>query len=164
MVVLILIVLAVIAVAGMGAFAVALSRNGARRFAEQNEILPGVASTAPAEWAGSHSPEAKMHRRLGQAVKAMRAQGALHTEDVTHLELRVELEQHALACDRRLIAAAALPVGHREQALAQLEVSVSAIESATGDLATRLSQTGTSSDIMGLEDLTARIKGMTAEG
>ncbi len=34
----------------------------------QGQIVPGAASTAPASWAGAHTPEAKLHRRLGDAV------------------------------------------------------------------------------------------------
>lgn len=162
----------VVGVAGAAAFAVALARKGQQRYAEQGDVMPNSArgtmaaeaAQAPPEWSGSHSPEARLHRRLVQAVKALQAQGDMVEEGVQHLELRVELEQHALAVDHRLITVAALPPGAREQALAQVEVSVSAVETATVDLATRIGQTEASSQVMGLEDLSARIKGMTAEG
>ncbi len=162
---LLIVLLGVLLVGGGIAFAVALARRSADRYAEQNEVLPGVSSRAPAAWAGAHSPEALLHRRIGEAVRGLRAQSELGHEDVGQLELRVELEQHALAVDERLVAAAAMAPGpHRQRALAELEVSVVAIEQAAGDLARSIGRAGASSDVMGLEDLAARIKGLTAEG
>jgi hypothetical protein len=161
---LLLVLLLVVAVAGGVAFAVALARRGREDFEEQNELLPGVDSGAPASWAGAHSHEAKLHRRLIAAMQALRSQTATDLEDLTALELRVELEQHALAVDQRLVRAAALPVGHREQVIAEVEVSVVAVEQAATDLARSAGEASTSADVRGLEDLSARIKGMTAEG
>ncbi len=153
--------------AGIGAAvwaAVRWARGHEQTYDAQNEILPGVPSRAPKAWGGAHSPEALLHRRLVAAVHALRVQSDIGAERIEAMDLRVELEQHALAVDDRLIAASALPQGHREQAIAEVEVSVVAIEGAAADLARGLAQTGTSSDVRGLEDLSARIKGMTAEG
>lgn len=161
----VLLIVALLAVlAGGVAFAVALARKGQERYARQNELVPGQAGDAPAEWAGSHAPEATLHRRLVAVMEDLRTVGRDHDEDVTGLELRVELEQHALAVDRRLIKAAVLPEDARGPELARLEVSVATIEDAAGDLSRRLAQDGASSEAMGLEDLSARIRQMTAEG
>ena len=158
-----LLLLCIAVVAGGVAFGLALARRGREGYAAQGEIIPGVPSEAPAEWAGAHSREAKLHRRLGDAVRALRAQERLE-EDVAALELRVELEQHALAVDRRLIAAAALPASQRDRALAEVEVSVAAVEEAAADLARSTATRDASADVMGLEDLRGRIEGMRGTG
>ena len=62
--------LLVAAVAAIVGFGVALTVRSRKDFAEQNEVVPGVASPAPASWAGAHTPEAKLHRRLKEAVAA----------------------------------------------------------------------------------------------
>jgi hypothetical protein len=159
--VVLLMVLALALAVGGVAFAVALARSGTRDHAEQLELLPGVDTGAPAAWAGAHTPEARMHRRLGQALRALRAQVSFGREDVMALDLRVELEQHAIATDQRLIAAAQLPPGARERALAELEVSVTAIEAAATELALAASADRTASDVRDLEDLSARIRQLT---
>lgn len=161
----VLFVLAVLAlIAGGVAFAVALAKKGQDRYDAQNALVPGMASDAPAEWAGSHSDEAKLHRRLIAVMQDLHAMSRVGEEDVAGLELRVELEQHALAVDRRLVRVASMPAAARGPELAEIEVSVAAIEEAAEDLSRRIAQDGASADVMGLEDLSARIKGMTAEG
>lgn len=151
-------------IAGGVAFAVALAKKGQDRYDAQNQLAPGGGTDAPAEWAGSHSEEANLHRRLIGVMQDLDAMSRVGEEDVTGLELRVELEQHALAVDRRLVRIAAMPAAARGPELAQTEVSVVAIEQAAEDLSRRIAQTGVASDVRGLEDLSARIKGMTAEG
>ncbi len=105
-----------------------VARSGRRKFAEGNEVVPGTATRAPAEWAGAHSPEARLHRRLRDAVAALRANPAM--EDAWMLEARVSLEQHALAVDERLVAVAALPKGVREEPMAAVAAAVEAVEAA----------------------------------
>src|SRR5688500_396681 len=120
MAVVVLIVL-VIAAAIAGAVAYGAVRNK-RAFAAQNEIMPGTPSRAPAAWAGAHSPEALLHRRLGGVVKAARAQlsgPGSGLEDVI-----AAIGRGAQDVDDRLIAAAALPAQHRTAAIAGLEPSV----------------------------------------
>jgi hypothetical protein len=114
-----------------GAGAVVISTR--RRFAAANQIVPGTATRAPAAWAGAHTPEARLHRRLRDAVAALRANPAL--EDAWALESRVSLEQHALAVDERLVAVAALPAGVRAAPLAGVAAAVDALEGAVASLA-----------------------------
>lgn len=130
-----LVVALLVVVAGVAGFGVALARSGRKQYAEQGQIVPGVASEAPAEWAGAHTPEAKLHRRLGAAIKSLHALAGSPGESVRLLELRVELEQQALDVDRRLIAAAAVPGAGRGPALAKVEEAVVAVEKAAGELA-----------------------------
>lgn len=127
--VIIAVLLVALAGAGVGAIAMRQKRN----FATANEIVPGRATSAPAAWAGAHSPEAKLHRRLGEAVAALRANPTL--SDGAFMESRASIENAAQMIDERLIAAAALPRGHREAAIAAVEPDVNALESSVASLA-----------------------------
>lgn len=126
-----LVVLLVVAVLAVAA-AVVVVRSGRRSFATANEVVPGVATRAPAEWAGSHSPEAKLHRRIRDAVAALRADPAL--DDGGMLGTRTTLEQQALGVDERLVAAAALPERVRAEPLARVASAVDALEVAVASL------------------------------
>ena len=107
-------------------------RTNKRKFAEANVIVPGTTTKAPAEWAGAHTPEARLHRRLRDAVAAVRANPAM--EDAFRMDARVSLEQQALAVDERLIAGAALPEGVRAEPLASVAAAVDALEAAVAAL------------------------------
>jgi hypothetical protein len=124
-VVLVVVVVLVIAVVGFG---VALARKGKRQYADQAGG-PGLAQNAPREWAGAHSPEAKLHRRLAAALKSLNAQPM---GDVVAIEQRVTIEQQILQLDEQLVAVAgsadsvakiAPLVGSVEQAVTQLATS-----------------------------------------
>lgn len=128
----ILVVLLVV-VALLAAGGVALAVSSRRTFQRDNELIPGTPTSAPAAWAGSHTPEAKLHRRLRDVVRSTRALGL--PDDVALLDLRVSLEQQAVAIDERLIAAAALPAPVRTEPLARLSAAVDAIEAAAAQLA-----------------------------
>ncbi len=112
-------------VAGGAAVIAVVSR---RNFRKANEIVPGVSTNAPKAWAGAHSPEARLHRRLRDAVAAVHAlPGA---DDGRMADLRRSLEVEALAVDEQLIAAAALAPGVREDPLNRIAEAVAAIEAA----------------------------------
>ena len=108
-------------------------RTQKRKFAEANVVVPGTTTKAPAEWAGAHTPEARLHRRLRDAVAAVRANPAL--EDAFRMDARVALEQQAVAVDERLIAVAALPDRVRAEPLASVAAAVDAVEAAVAALA-----------------------------
>lgn len=99
-------------------------RRGRRR---ANEVVPGVPSSAPVAWAGAHSPEARLHRRLRDAVRAMHAQPAVAGPAE---ELRGDLERAALALDEHLVAVAALPPATRSAPLARVDEAVAGLEEA----------------------------------
>ena len=141
---------------GAGAFAFALARSGKQQYDAQGQIVPGVASEAPASWAGAHTPEAKLHRRLGAAMRGLREVAGAPGEEVRLLELRVELEQQALEIDRRLIAASHLPAAAKAPALAQAEQAVSAVEQAAGAIIGQVALGSTATD-RALADVTERI-------
>jgi hypothetical protein len=132
-------VLLVLLVGGLGAFVVALAVRARRDFAAQNQVVPGVDSPAPASWAGAHSPEAVLHRRLRGAVVALRADDRLTALGLTAQRERIEGE--ALAIDRRLVAAAALPPPHRRPAVDRCEPLVAALEATVAELVTRIDAT-----------------------
>lgn len=115
----------------VGTLAYMALRN-AQDFSDANEIIPGVRTNAPKEWAGAHSPEARLHRRLRDAMEAVRANAAL--DDPSLIDVRMSLEQQALATDERLIAAAALPKGRREEPVAAVAETVEEIEGLVASL------------------------------
>ncbi len=106
-----------------------LATRIARSHRSANEVVPGVATSAPASWAGAHTPEARLHRRLRDAVLAVRAAPS----DLG--DLGASLEREALALDERLVAVAALPQRVRAEPLAEVATAVGAIEEAAAALA-----------------------------
>ena len=124
------VVLAVVAVAVLAAAVAARAR---RRYRAANEVVPGVATTAPAEWAGAHTPEARLHRRLRDAVAALRANA--HLDSGGHTDLRLSVERAALDVDERLVTVAALPERVRGDGLADVAAAVEAIEEAVATVA-----------------------------
>lgn len=105
-----------------------------RNYERSNEVVPGVPTAAPTGWLGSHDPEAKLHRRLADAIRALHTNQSFDTLG-TYLDLRVELEQQAVAIDNELVATAALPVHLRTEPLQRLSAEVASIESAVAELA-----------------------------
>lgn len=127
----ILVVLLVLVVAAIG-FGVALARKGKRQYAERTGG-PGLAPDVPREWAGAHSPEARLHRRLAAAARSLDAQPA---GDVVAIEQRVNIEQQILQTDQQLVAVAAVPGAGKAAGLAEIESLVDTIERAVAQLAT----------------------------
>ncbi|MCT2582323.1 hypothetical protein [Actinophytocola gossypii] len=134
--VILLVVVLVIVLVAVG-FAVALARKGKRRYADQ-AAGPGLAPDAPREWAGAHSPEAKLHRRLAAAARSLAAQPM---GDAAAIEQRVTISQQILRLDQQLVAAATIP-GNADR-LAEIETLVHSVEQAV----TRLATTGTDTDM-----------------
>lgn len=126
------VVVLVLLVASAVAAATVVVRTQKRKFAEANVVVPGTSTKAPAEWAGAHTPEARLHRRLRDAVEAVRGNPAM--EDAFMMDARVSLEQQALAVDERLIAVAALPERVRAEPLASVSAAVDAVEAAVAAL------------------------------
>lgn len=120
---------AVVVAAGI-ALAIALASSARRDYAARLEVVPGTPSAAPRSWAGSHTPAARMHRRLGDAVRSMRDQPAL--AGAVFVAQREVLEQEALRIDERLIAFDRLPGGE----VGEIEPLVSAFEEAVTRLVT----------------------------
>ena len=115
----------------IGTVAYVALRN-AQDFSDANEIIPGVPTDAPKEWAGAHSVEARLHRRLRDAMTALRANRAL--DEPAMVQVREALEREALAIDVRLIAAAALPPRVRDEPLRQVAGAVESVEAVVADV------------------------------
>jgi hypothetical protein len=105
-----------------------------RRYLRSNDVVPGVHTNAPVAWAGDHTPEATLHRRLRDAVIAVRANAGLDGAAV--LGARAALEEQALATDASLVSVAALPRSVRAGPIATVTAAVEAIEAAAALLAT----------------------------
>ena len=119
--------LLVVVFAGLAALGYVALRN-AQDFSDANEVVPGVPTRAPKEWAGAHSPEARLHRRLRDSMGALRANAEL--DDPSMAGVRSALEREALAVDDSLVAVAALPKSQRPPRLQQVNGAVEAIEEA----------------------------------
>ncbi|MFT4656865.1 MAG: hypothetical protein ACJAXA_003325 [Candidatus Aldehydirespiratoraceae bacterium] len=130
----IIVALLVLSIAAVGVFSVMLAARSKKEFAEQNEVVPGQKSPAPASWAGAHSREAKLHRRLGDAVRGARANPRFVELGLASQMNTIEAE--ALAIDERLVAAASLPRSHKEPAIDDLEAHVDELESTIAEMVT----------------------------
>ncbi|GAA4682573.1 hypothetical protein [Gordonia humi] len=128
MTVLVLVILLVLAlvVAGVGLFAFALARSSKKTMV-QNAVIPGVAVAVPAEWGGSHDPEARLHRRIRDAVAALDA--TIGMTGVDQIDVRARLMVSAQQLDERLVAIWSLPRQARQAPLAEVESGVAALES-----------------------------------
>jgi hypothetical protein len=131
------VVLTVAVVAGTAVAVLAIEIR--RRQRRANQVVPGIGGPAPASWAGAHTPEARLHRRLRDAMAALRAVPGL---DATSPGGRAELDRYALALDERLVAVAAVPESVRAPALDRVTADIEALESAAGALTTQVAGGG----------------------
>jgi hypothetical protein len=138
-------------VAGVVAY---VALRNAQDFSDANEIIPGVPTSAPKAWAGAHSPEARLHRRLRDAMTALRANRSL--DEPALVGVREALEREALAIDERLVAAAALPKGTRDEPIQQVALAVDAVEATVADIVSRRGP-GTAGTEQALEEVRARL-------
>lgn len=117
-----------------------------------NQLVPGRPSLAPGSWAGSHEPAPRLHRRLRDALAALRANQAFD-DDGALLDLRVELEHQAELIDERLVAADALAPEVRDRPLEDLAGDVALLEQAVADLVALSASAGRPA----LEEVVARV-------
>lgn len=134
-VLMLVVVLIVVLLLGAGLAVAAISRKQK----QANEVVPGVPTSAPASWAGAHSPEARLHRRLRDAVVGLRAQTGI-ADAAAEVSA---LETAALELDDQLVAVAALPARVREAPLAQIAAAITALEDTAEALALRGATEGT---------------------
>lgn len=109
-----------------------LALRNAQDFSDANEVIPGTPTRAPKAWAGAHSPEARLHRRLRDSMTALRANRSL--DEPALIEVRDALEREALAIDDQLVAAAALPARVRDEPMAQVATAVESVEAAVAEV------------------------------
>ena len=132
-------------VIGVVGFGVALALRSRREFAEQNEVVPGTPSSAPASWAGAHSREAKLHRRLGAAVRSARAHPRV--EELGLASQLAAIDAQAISLDEQLVAGAALTEPHRTAAIDRVEEQTAALEATIGELVAGLAESAPRSQL-----------------
>lgn len=145
-----------VAVAAVGGAAVAL---GARRVKQNTlrsqEIAPGQPSAAPLGWAGAHTPEAKLHRRLGDAMSGLRKA----TESDSLVTANVEVvEREALKIEGQLVAASHLAPRLKGPAIDELSVAVDQIENVSAQLIQRSAELSAGDVKAQLDELTERLQ------
>jgi hypothetical protein len=131
--VLLLLLVVVLVVAAVVMFALALKRRSEGQLAAGVETVAGMPTGAPAEWAGQHTPEAKMHRRLSGLARSL---AALPLGDASSIERRTAVEQRIQQLDQRLIGLASAPDAARQEGVTALEPEVASAEAEVGKLAT----------------------------
>ncbi len=144
--------LGVLAAVGAGIYlagAKAVKRSADRSL----QIVPGVELDVPANWYGSHEAEARLHRRLRDAVASVRAAAA---GDASLALTLSQLEDHALRLDRHLINVARLPASARQPQVAEATRAVETFEELTA-------QTLTGATAYGLESSTSDLSRLTDE-
>jgi hypothetical protein len=109
-----------------------LALRNAQDFSDANEVIPGVPTKAPKAWAGAHSVEARLHRRLRDSMTALRSNPAL--DEPALVDVREALQREALAIDDQLVAAAALPARVRDEPLRQVATAVETVEVAVAEV------------------------------
>ena len=102
---------------------VLINHRQQRRITRANQVSAGRPTLAPPSWALSHDPEARLHRRLRDAVAALATVSTVETG--TSLILRVDLEQGAADLDDHLVAISRLPPADRA---ARLQTAAAAVE------------------------------------
>jgi hypothetical protein len=129
-VVVLLVIVAGLAAAG-GVFVMTRRiREGARR---ANELIPGQPTNAPESWSGSHDPEARLHRRMRDALSLLRSDPKADY-DGGRIDARVRLEIAATELDNRLVTASKSPQRVRDPIIAQAGDAVTELENLAAEI------------------------------
>ncbi len=123
-----------IVIAGLTVATVAIVLHQQHAMDRANQVIPNRLTRAPRSWARSHDPEARLHRRLRDAMTALRAVNSLDT--ATSMVLRADLEQTALDTDDQLVVASKLPPAHKAELLEMITATVESIEAGVSHYAT----------------------------
>lgn len=126
------VIVVLIAILGFAVGAAALSARSANR--RRAQLIPGMTTGVPDSWAGSHDPEPRLHRRIRDALAALRANPQLEYDGIL-IDARVRLESAAAEFDARLVALSQLPAASKTDLLADAESAVGQLESAVAGLA-----------------------------
>jgi hypothetical protein len=120
---------ALVLIVGLTVAVVAVvGRKQQRAITRANQLIPGRPTHAPRSWAVSHDPEARLHRRLRDAMTALQAANSFDAGSA--LLLRADLEQTALDLDNHLVAVAQLAPAHKDELFQTITTTVECIESA----------------------------------
>lgn len=138
------VLLVLVGIAVVGFAAVALARSGRRDRDAAIELVPGTSSRVPVAWAGSHTPEARAHRRLVAAMGSARgAPGMSDGPGAVHLS---EIVAEALRVEAQLLVAAAVPGERRAEAVRDAVGLVDHFESMVADLVLAVGRSESSLD------------------
>ncbi|OBK23929.1 hypothetical protein [Mycobacterium asiaticum] len=137
------VILALVVILGLTVAIVAMvGRSQKRALNRDNQVMPGRLTRAPQSWAVSHEPEARLHRRLRDAMTALRAADSI--DNGSTIVLRADLEQTALDLDDHLVAVAQLSSVHKSELLKTIAATVQCIEAAVARYATAATKPDTS--------------------
>ncbi|MGH1505450.1 MAG: hypothetical protein ACRBI6_18000 [Acidimicrobiales bacterium] len=156
--VVVLLGLGVLAAVGAGIYlagAKAVKRSADRSL----QIVPGVELDVPANWYGSHEAEARLHRRLRDAVASVRSAAA---SDASLAVTLGQLEEHALRLDRHLINIARLPASTRQPQVAEATRAVETFEELTAQTITGATSFAVDSSTSDLTRLTEELGALEA--
>ncbi|MGO3327381.1 hypothetical protein [Gordonia sp. (in: high G+C Gram-positive bacteria)] len=127
-----LLVIVLLVVIGAGVFVFSLARSSKSAMAA-NAAIPGVDVAVPASWGGSHDPEARLHRRIRDAVRAL--DDTIGMSGVAQIDDRARLMVSAQELDQRLVTIWSLPASAKQQPLAEVEDAVAALEASAASVA-----------------------------
>lgn len=130
--VVVLVVLAALVVSGVVLFVGLLTQRSRSAQQRHSELVPGRPGGAPREWALSHDPEARLHRRMVDALASVRAVEPLGGLAVT--DLRVQLELYAELLDQRLVGASSVTGTVHGPALDAVARDVDELEQVAGQV------------------------------
>lgn len=122
--ILLLVFIALVVASGATLFlggAQAVGRNAKKSM----ELVPGTPARAPANWFGSHEAEAKLFRRLQEAVLGVHAMGQ---EQPGSFDTVASIERQALRLEEQLLAASHIADRLKPGVIDQLESAVAQIE------------------------------------
>ena len=140
-VVALLVTLALLVGAAVAVVAI-VHRKQQRSIARDNQLIPDQPTRAPSSWAVSHEPEARLHRRLRDAMAALRTVNAMDSGST--VVLSADLEQTAIQLDDQLVAVAQIMPSQRPDLLESITATVESIEAAVGRYAAAATMPDTS--------------------
>ncbi len=142
--------------AAVGGAALALGAQRVKQNTQRSQqISPGTPSAVPLGWAGAHTPEAKLHRRLGKAMSGLRDA----TEDDTLVMANVEVvEREALKIEQQLVAASRMADRLKGPAIAELSAAVDQIENVSAQLIQRSAELSAGDVQTQLAELSQRLE------
>lgn len=152
--VLVLLVVAALVVSGVVLLVLLLAQRSRSTQQRGSELVPGQPGVAPTAWALSQAPEARLHRRMVDALASVRSAEPLGGLAVT--DLRVQLQLHAEQLDQRLVAVASVTGTERQPALDGVARDVDELEQVAGQAV--VLSAGTGPDPAALDALSSRLR------
>lgn len=150
--------LVVLAAVGAGVYLV--GAQAVKRSTDRSlQVVPGTELDVPSNWFGSHEAEARLHRRLRDAVAALRSAAG---SDLTLASTLTQIEHHAIRLDQHLINVSRLPAASRSAQIGELEGSIAALEELTTQAITGSSGLGTGAITADLQRLSADLQALDA--